>query len=102
MDITQTAGELIDALGGTSAVAKLCDVSDAAVSQWRSAATGIPRARLMFIKLARPDAFANNSIPTAYHAGRQPPFATDSVDTRPRHCVVQQAISPSTEEKGQP
>lgn len=56
MDTTPTPGEVIDALGGSSAVAALCDVSIPAVSQWRLA--GIPKARLMFLKLARPEIFA--------------------------------------------
>lgn len=47
--------KLIDGLGGTSKVARLCEVTTGAVSQWRY--SGIPKARLMFLKLARPDAF---------------------------------------------
>lgn len=47
--------KIIDAIGGTSAVAELCDVTPGAVSQWRH--DGIPSARLMFLKLARPDVF---------------------------------------------
>jgi hypothetical protein len=50
------ANEIIDALGGTSKVAELCEVTTGAVSQWRT--DGIPNARLMFLKLARPDVFA--------------------------------------------
>lgn len=46
---------LIDALGGTVVVARLCQVKPSAVSQWRR--DGIPRARLMFLELARPDVF---------------------------------------------
>jgi hypothetical protein len=49
--------EIIDALGGTSEVAKLCKVTDAAVSQWRRA--GIPRPRMMFIEVIRPDLFVS-------------------------------------------
>lgn len=49
------ANKVIDALGGTNAVAALCEVSKGAVSQWRT--DGIPNARLMFLKLARPDVF---------------------------------------------
>jgi hypothetical protein len=48
--------QIIDALGGTAKVARLCEVEPAAVSQWRN--DGIPNARLMFLKLARPDVFA--------------------------------------------
>jgi hypothetical protein len=47
--------QVIDALGGTGAVAKLCEVSSQAVTQWRRA--GIPRARLMYLRAVRPAAF---------------------------------------------
>lgn len=46
---------IIDALGGTMAVTRLCEVRSASVSKWRW--TGIPRARLMFLKAIRPDVF---------------------------------------------
>ena len=49
------ANKIIDALGGTSAVAKLCEVTPQAVSQWRE--DGIPQARMMFVKVVRPDIF---------------------------------------------
>lgn len=45
--------QIIDALGGTAVVAKLCEVQPPSVSEWRR--VGIPRARLMFLELARPD-----------------------------------------------
>ena len=47
------ASKVIDDLGGTNAVAELCDVSPQAVSQWRE--DGIPKARLMYLKAVRPD-----------------------------------------------
>ena len=53
MDIQ--ANRVIDLLGGTGATAKLCETSPGAVSQWRR--DGIPPARLMYLKLARPDVF---------------------------------------------
>jgi hypothetical protein len=46
---------VIDSLGGTVAVARLCEVSSQAVTQWRRA--GIPRARLMYLRAVRPAAF---------------------------------------------
>jgi hypothetical protein len=46
------ASKIIDALGGTAEVARLCEVDPAAVSQWRT--NGIPAARMMFLRLARP------------------------------------------------
>jgi DNA-binding transcriptional regulator YdaS (Cro superfamily) len=48
-----TDSELIDQAGGTSEVAKLCEVSPPAVSQWRT--DGIPKAQRKFLALARPD-----------------------------------------------
>lgn len=53
--VRMDANHLIDFLGGTGAVAKLCEVEPASVSEWRR--KGIPKARLMFLRLARPDAF---------------------------------------------
>lgn len=47
--------KLIDLLGGTGEVAKLCDVTVGAVSQWRK--SGIPKARLMYLRVVRPDVF---------------------------------------------
>ena len=49
------SNEIIDRLGGTVKVAELCEVTKAAVSQWRK--DGIPNARLMYLRLARPDVF---------------------------------------------
>ena len=54
-EVDQEACRVIDALGGTGKVAELCEVTDAAVSQWRK--DGIPRARLQFLRLARPEIF---------------------------------------------
>ena len=48
------ASKIIDSIGGTCAVAEICKVSAQAVSQWRK--DGIPPARLMYLKLAYPDA----------------------------------------------
>ena len=49
------ANKAIDEMGGTSAVAALCKISTGAVSQWRE--HGIPEARLMYLRLLRPDVF---------------------------------------------
>lgn len=49
------AERVIANLGGTSATAKLCKTSMAAISQWKE--NGIPDYRLDFLKLARPDVF---------------------------------------------
>jgi len=56
MNRQPTPDEIIDALGGTSAVAELSDVSDSAVSQWRK--NGIPKLQLKLLMLARPSVFA--------------------------------------------
>lgn len=50
-----TPSEIIDALGGTFRVAEMCEVQPPSVSEWRK--NGIPRARMMFLQLARPDVF---------------------------------------------
>lgn len=47
--------KIIDELGGTSEVAKLCLVTAGAVSQWRT--DGIPQARLMYLRVIRPGVF---------------------------------------------
>lgn len=54
---------VIDGLNGTCAVAELCEISAAAVSMWRH--TGIPKSRLQFLKLARPD-FDWTKVPHDY------------------------------------
>lgn len=40
-------GEIIDALGGTGAVAKMCGIRAPSVSQWRQA--GIPKDKLVIL-----------------------------------------------------
>lgn len=47
--------KIIDSLGGTTRTAEMCEVSPAAVSQWRR--NGIPKAQLRFLRLKRPDVF---------------------------------------------
>ncbi|WP_316150467.1 hypothetical protein [Cupriavidus sp. BIC8F] len=53
---------IIDKLGGTSAVAQIFGIKPGSVSEWRH--TGIPPARLMYIKLAYPELFSSASTPT--------------------------------------
>lgn len=50
-----TANEIIDKLGGTTAVAELCKVKPPSVSEWRI--NGIPEARLMYLQLLKPEVF---------------------------------------------
>ena len=49
------ANALIDRLGGTSAVARICECKPPSVHEWRT--NGIPKARLQFLRLAYPEAF---------------------------------------------
>jgi hypothetical protein len=51
------ASTVIDELGGTKKVADLCEVTLAAVSQWRTSKTGIPKDKLKILRLLRPDVF---------------------------------------------
>lgn len=51
--------KIIDLLGGSLAVARLCDVTVGAVSQWRR--SGIPRARVMYLQAVRPDVFSQDA-----------------------------------------
>lgn len=58
-----TSDEIIARLGGPTAVAKLCECTPQAVCQWigldeEGNQREIPKARLMYLKAVRPDAFA--------------------------------------------
>ena len=58
------SGEYIDKLGGSSAVASICDgITPQAVSQWRK--NGIPRAWLRYLKVIKPEVFAVPPAPTS-------------------------------------
>lgn len=57
---------LIDRLGGTMAVAKMFGIKSPSVSEWRRG--GIPKSRLMFLKLARPELFADSPAEDHRHA----------------------------------
>jgi hypothetical protein len=58
MDKKQFASRVIDALGGTNEVARICNIKPPSVSGWRE--DGIPDARLMYLKVIRPDVFTSN------------------------------------------
>lgn len=53
--MNSVANTVIDRLGGTSAVAKLCKCKPPSVHEWRT--NGIPKARIQFLHLAFPEAF---------------------------------------------
>jgi hypothetical protein len=56
----KTASQIIDKLGGTFAVATLCDISAQAVCNWRT--KGIPKPWRMYLKVVRPEVFETSSI----------------------------------------
>lgn len=51
--------KIIDALGGTAEVARLCELRMPTVSCWRK--NGIPRPWLLYFTLLRPELFAQPS-----------------------------------------
>lgn len=53
------ASNIIDLLGGPTAVAELCECRPQAVSQWKR--TGIPNSRLLYLRAVRPEVFAKVS-----------------------------------------
>lgn len=57
------ANKVIDSLGGTSEVARLCDVRMPSVSAWR--VRGIPKARMLYLKAVRPTAFKGVDLKAA-------------------------------------
>lgn len=55
--MNQSVSTAIARMGGTSAVAKLCEITPASVSGWKH--DGMPKSRIKFLRLARPDAFSD-------------------------------------------
>jgi hypothetical protein len=53
------AKRLIDALGGTAAVARLFNIKSASVSGWKQ--KGMPLYREQFVRLLRPDLFTQKN-----------------------------------------
>ncbi len=51
----ELANKMIDALGGTGAVAELFDKHDSAVSRWRN--RGIPSSYMLLIRYKRPKVY---------------------------------------------
>lgn len=62
--------KIIDDLGGTAKVAALCDVSMAAVSQWRK--NDIPKQQLRYLKLICPSAFGIAAKPAKKRSAPPP------------------------------
>jgi hypothetical protein len=65
MHPTMTDSEIIDNLGGTSAVADMCEIRPASVSDWRK--NGIPKSWRKYLELVRPDAFDKNQEERVQH-----------------------------------
>lgn len=57
------ANTVIDRIGGTAAAARLFKVRMPSVSSWRI--HGIPRARMMFLEVARPEAVEGVDVAAA-------------------------------------
>ncbi|WP_433925687.1 hypothetical protein [Stenotrophomonas nematodicola] len=62
-----TDSQIIDRLGGTTEVARICQIKPPSVSEWRVA--GIPPARRQYLELLRPDAFGREPAPKARAIG---------------------------------
>ena len=124
-----TPSEMIDRLGGPTAVAKMLNVKPPSVHAWRSG--GIPDDKLIRLapileritggevsrRTLRPYDWqsiwpelaveaaqrrATDPVPASGHAGRQPPSPTNILDTVPTHSVVLPTIPPSLDQKEKP
>lgn len=62
----QDPNKVIDALGGTAEVARMCELRMPTVSSWRK--YGIPRPWYMYFTLLRPDLFPEENNRTAQPA----------------------------------
>ena len=70
---------LIEALGGTSQVAALCDIKSPSVSEWKR--NGIPKAQRNFLRLAKPEIVLPFEAGTLQITdGNQPAANDDSVE----------------------
>ena len=56
----KTDSDFIQKLGGPSAVARMCNVTRSAVTQWKT--DGIPDARRMYLELLHPKVFADKVL----------------------------------------
>lgn len=68
--MNQQATQIIEALGDTAAVARLFGISMASVSDWKK--SGIPPARLMYLKVAHKKKLAGIDLKGASSKPRQP------------------------------
>lgn len=72
-DMNHQAIKTIDALGGTAQVSRLFDVRMASVSDWKK--TGIPKARVMYLKAAHAKALAHIDLEAATALSSRAPAA---------------------------
>lgn len=61
--MNKKATKIIEALGGTAAVSRLFDLRMPSVSDWKK--KGIPRARMMYLQAACPDALKGVDVAAA-------------------------------------
>ncbi|GKT20052.1 hypothetical protein AVHY2522_24655 [Acidovorax sp. SUPP2522] len=64
------ATQIIRALGGSSAAARLFGIAVPSVTKWKK--SGIPRPRMMFLELARPDLLVDIDINAATSKAEAP------------------------------
>ena len=60
MDKQELASYVIDSLGGTSAVARLCEIEPPSVTGWKT--HGIPKPWIKYFRCVRPDVFKADAI----------------------------------------
>lgn len=61
--MNKSAIQVIDALGGTAAVARIFEIAMPSVTAWKD--DGIPRARMMFLRVAHKKALAEIDLAAA-------------------------------------
>lgn len=69
--MNQSATQVIDALGGTAAAARIFNLSMPSISDWKK--DGIPAARVMFLKVAYRKALAGIDLKAATSQRRTQP-----------------------------
>ena len=84
-----TSDQIIDALGGTSETAKLFGIAAASVSEWRK--EGIPKSRLMYLRLAKPE-FSHITVQLADMYAL--PLTAQKYDLVVLHMVLHHATDP--------
>lgn len=69
-----SAIQVIDALGGTAAVARIFEIAMPSVTAWKE--DGIPRARMMFLRVAYKKTLAEIDLVAATANPKKSPSAT--------------------------